>query len=240
MPTALGFHRLFRFQNQPVKDYDELNEVPFPLAGYLHMSGCSRSHWKPGISSVALLALMAYLDHTTGYELVFSAAYLLPTLVCAWYFSRRVMLAMAFAGGVSTWFVDYYGGTPYSHFLFHYGNSITCFLVSGVSGLMFHKLRQSIAERDSTNECLRRALEQLEESTQEIRKLQEGLQVVCAWTKQIQVGDKWMTPDQFLVSQLHLKLSHGISPDGLRQFKGGNAQQTQRLDFESDQRSITR
>ncbi|HSJ03131.1 MAG TPA: hypothetical protein VK956_11795 [Verrucomicrobium sp.] len=60
---------------------------------------------------------------------------------------------------------------------------------------------------------MKKALAGLEASTTEIRKLQEGLQVVCAWTKWIKVGEVWMTPDEFLTTQLHLKLSHGISPE---------------------------
>ncbi len=54
-------------------------------------------------------------------------------------------------------------------------------------------------------------------STVQIRKLQSGLQTVCAWTKQIKVGEKWMTPEEFLRSQLHLDLTHGISPQAFRE-----------------------
>jgi hypothetical protein len=49
--------------------------------------------------------------------------------------------------------------------------------------------------------------------------LQNGLQVVCAWTKQIKVGDQWMTPDEFLSTRLHLKISHGMSPEATREFQ---------------------
>jgi hypothetical protein len=66
---------------------------------------------------------------------------------------------------------------------------------------------------------LQQALDELKRSTEEIRKLQNGLQVVCAWTKQIKVGDQWMTPDEFLSSQLHLKISHGMSPAATREFE---------------------
>ena len=40
------------------------------------------------------------------------------------------VLAMAFAGGVATWIVDWISGNPYSHFLFSYWNSFVCFLIS--------------------------------------------------------------------------------------------------------------
>jgi hypothetical protein len=72
---------------------------------------------------------------------------------------------------------------------------------------------------------LQKALDELKQSTEEIRKLQNGLQVVCAWTKQIRVGDKWMTPDEFLSTQLHLKITHGMSPAASREF-GDKLRQT--------------
>lgn len=182
------------------------------------MSTVFSKQWKAAALSICLLLLMAYLDHISGYELVFSAAYLLPVAVCAWNFSRKTVIGMSIAGGVATWIVDYIGGTPYSHFIYHYGNSVTCFLVSLTAGLLLHQLRHTLIEREKTNDKLREALARLEESTQEIRKLQDGLQVVCAWTKQIKVEDTWMTPDEFLAKRLRLTLSHGISPEGVKQF----------------------
>jgi translation initiation factor 2B subunit (eIF-2B alpha/beta/delta family) len=88
-----------------------------------------------------------------------------------------------------------------------------------MTGFILYSLRKTLADRNQANEELKKALEQLESSTREVRKLQEGLQVVCAWTKQIKVGDKWMTPDEFMSSQLHMKISHGMSPEAVREFE---------------------
>ena len=174
-----------------------------------------------GIFAVSSLLLMAYLDHITGNEVVFSAAYLVPVAICGWHLSRTSVLLMSVAGGVVTWVVDWVGGHSYSHFLIHYWNSFACTLISGIVGLVLHRLRRILADRESKNEELRRALEALERSTEEVRKLQSGLQVVCAWTQRIQVGDEWMTPDEFLTKRLNLKLTHGISPEGIRKFEEG-------------------
>lgn len=172
--------------------------------------------WKMAVLSILSLLAMAYIDHLTGHELIFSAAYLIPVAVCAWYFGRTAVVLMSLAGGVATWLMDWLAGKPYSHFMIHYWNSFTCLAVCLITGLILHRLKRVLSERTQANDELRRALEELERSTQEIRKLQNGLQVVCAWTKQIKVGDQWMTPDEFLSTQLHLKISHGISPEALR------------------------
>jgi len=169
------------------------------------------------VLSILSLLLMAYTDFVTGYEFVFSAAYLIPVSVCAWYFGRRTILLMSIASGLTSWLMDI--GHPYFHVRFQYWNGFVCFLISLITGLLLHRLRRTLEERTQMNNELQQALEELRRSTEEIRKLQKGLQVVCAWTKQIKVGEQWMTPDEFLTTQLHLILTHGISPEASRELE---------------------
>ncbi len=167
--------------------------------------------------TVGCLLLMATLDYLTGQELVFSCAYLLPVGMTAWWFSQRSMIMMSVTSGLTAFLVDEFDGYEYSHPAIGYWNAFTCFVISIVTGWILFRLRKTLVEREVANEELRIALEKLEASTLEIRKLQSGLQTVCAWTNKIQVGDKWMTADEFLSSQLHLNLTHGISPDAYRE-----------------------
>jgi hypothetical protein len=173
--------------------------------------------WKMAIASVASLMVMAYIDYFTGYELVFSAAYLIPVSLCAWYFGLRTILVMSIASGVAAWFMD--KNHPYSHYMFQFWNSFTCLLISILTGLLLHRLKHTLEERKQVNNDLQKAPEELKGSMEEIRKLQSGMQVVCAWTNRIKVGDRWMTPDEFLSTQLHLNLTHGISPEACREFE---------------------
>jgi hypothetical protein len=173
--------------------------------------------------SIISLVVMAYIDYATGYELVFSAAYLLPVSLCAWFLGKRAVWLMSVASGFASWFVDMYSGHIYSHYVIQFWNGFVCFLISIVCGLLLLKLRRLGAEREKTNRDLEMSLQELARSTEEIRKLQDGLQVVCAWTKQVKVGEEWMTADEFLANHLHLKVTHGISPEAARQFRGGAA-----------------
>jgi hypothetical protein len=166
---------------------------------------------------IASLGLMAVLDYVTGQELVFSCAYLIPVSLTAWWFRRRWMVAMAVASGFTSLIVDELDGYDYSYHAIEYWNGFMCFTISIVTGLVLSRLKQTLTERKNANDGLRVALEKLQASTEEIRKLQSGLQTVCAWTKQIKVGDRWITPDEFLSTHLHLKLTHGISPEGRRE-----------------------
>ncbi len=170
-----------------------------------------------GALCLGSLFLVASIDYVTGYELVSTAAYLIPVSIAAWYFDRRTVLLMCLASAFAALFVDQLSGTPYSHGSFRYFNSFTCFVISLVTGLLLHRLKRSLEERKRTNLELQRALSKLESSTEQIRKLQDGLQIVCAWTKEIKVGDEWMTADEFLTTQL--KISHGMSPNASREFE---------------------
>jgi K+-sensing histidine kinase KdpD len=174
---------------------------------------------KIAVLSVASLFGMAYVDYVTGNEIVFSAAYLIPVSLCAWYFRRRTVWLMSLASGLTACFVDTFSQHSYSHFMFQFWNSFTCFVISLITGLLLHRLRHTLRERRQMNSELEIALAELKRSTEEIRQLQNGLQVVCAWTNRIKVGEQWMTPDEFLRTQLHLKLTHGISPEASREFE---------------------
>ena len=177
------------------------------------------SRWKMAVVSIASLLVMAYIDYVTGNEIVFSAAYLIPVSLCAWYFGRRAVWLMSTASAIAAWLVDMLSGHAYSHYAFQFWNSFTCFVISLVTGLLLLRLKHTLKEREQMNSNLKNALEELKRSTEEIRKLQNGLQVVCAWTHRIKVGEQWMAPDEFLSTQLHMKLSHGMSPEAIREFE---------------------
>lgn len=59
---------------------------------------------------------------------------------------------------------------------------------------------------------------QLSEAAQEIKQLRTQLVKVCAWTKRIQINDRWISVDEFLRNYLHLNLTHGMSVEGARLF----------------------
>ncbi len=169
-------------------------------------------------SAISLLA-MAYVDYITGYELIFSAAYLIPVSLCAWSFGLRAIFLISLSSGFASWYVDRLSGHLYSNGLVEYWNAFMCFLISAVTGWLVLRLRRNLAERTRMNIELQKTVEDLQRSTEQIRQLQNGLQVVCAWTHRIKVGDQWMSPEQFLRTQLHLNLTHGMSPEACQQFE---------------------
>jgi PAS domain S-box-containing protein len=64
----------------------------------------------------------------------------------------------------------------------------------------------------------RESEQQLSAAAKEIQELRKQLVKVCAWTKRIQINDRWISVDEFLRNHLHLNLTHGMSIEGARLF----------------------
>jgi hypothetical protein len=169
--------------------------------------------------SLVSLVLVSYLDYISGYQLLFYVFYFLPVCLCAWFLRGSTTFGMAALSGAAWGIVDKFSGQPYPHVAFRYWNSLMCFVAFAIIGLVLHRLRRALAEQQRAQKELVKALEELKHSTEEIRKLQSGLQVVCAWTKRIRVNGQWIAIDKFLADNLHLSITHGISPEALEEVR---------------------
>jgi hypothetical protein len=90
---------------------------------------------KMAILSIASLMVMAYVDYITGYELVFSAAYIVPIVFCAWHFGVRSILLMSIASGVANWLVDM--NHPYSNSIVQFGTALPVSLFPSQPGCCY-------------------------------------------------------------------------------------------------------
>jgi preprotein translocase subunit SecF len=123
---------------------------------------------------------------------------------------------MAFLSGIAWWLADRLSGYHYSSEFFSYWNGSICFVAFAVIGLVVAQLKQTLDKREHTNAELAKTLADLEHSTETIRELRGNMQVVCAWTKQIQVQGRWVSIEEFLTNHLNIQLTHGISPEAIR------------------------
>ncbi|MGH7993333.1 MAG: hypothetical protein ACREDQ_07445, partial [Limisphaerales bacterium] len=79
--------------------------------------------WKIAAAVGISLALVCYLDYATGYQLTISLFYLIPILLCGWYFQRPAIVCTALLIGISYWLADKFSGHTYSHESFRIWNS---------------------------------------------------------------------------------------------------------------------
>ncbi len=179
----------------------------------------NRNRWLLFLASLILLAAVSYVDYITGDETLFFVFYFIPVALCGWYLTQGAVLTMATLSGVSWFLVDTLSGHRYSHEGVRYWNSFICFLAFATIGIVIQRLKRSSDREAQARRDLEKAYLELQRSTEEIRKVQGQLQVVCAWTKRIHVDDKWLSLDEFLKQKLGVNVSHGISPEAMEEVK---------------------
>lgn len=59
-------------------------------------------------------------------------------------------------------------------------------------------------------------LEELRASHARIESLQRGMLTICAWTKTVWNGERWMPVEEFLSEHLDIPVSHGISDEAFK------------------------
>ncbi|HWX19277.1 MAG TPA: hypothetical protein VN578_05135 [Candidatus Binatia bacterium] len=168
-------------------------------------------------ASLANLLALSYIDYLTGYQFIFFIYYFVPVALCGWYLGRLSVFCMAVLTGVSWCFIDILSNHQYPHDVFRYLNSFMCFLAFAAIGVLLHGLRHSLVEQLRARRELEKALGELDHSTRQLRKLQGQLQVVCAWTKRVNVEGKWIGLDEFLTDKLDAKVSYGVSPEAMQE-----------------------
>jgi K+-sensing histidine kinase KdpD len=167
------------------------------------------------LASFATQAVVGIFDYATGYELNLDVLYFIPVSICAWYLRRSEVVVAAILGGLTWGYADIHAGHQYTNQAYLYCNIFVSFSSLIILGLVVKSLRDNLRKQVIARRELEKTLAELRQSGIEIEKLQSQLQVICAWTKRIKIEDRWMTFDQFLQEHLHVKISHGISPEAL-------------------------
>ena len=166
-------------------------------------------------ASFANLLVLSYIVYLAGYNFLFFIFFFIPVAMCGWYLGRISVVCMAILSGVSWCVVDILSNHFYPSDLFRYANTVICFLAFASIGLLMQRLRHSLTEQVRVSQELQKTLEELKRSTEHARKLQGQLQVVCAWTKRINIEGRWVALDEFLTQQLNTKITYGVSPEAM-------------------------
>jgi K+-sensing histidine kinase KdpD len=168
------------------------------------------------LASLANLLVLSYIMYLAGYHFLFFVFLFIPVSLCGWYLGRLSVVCMAILSGVSWCVVDILSNHQYPFEMFRYANSLICFLAFAIIGLLLQRLRQSLQEQLKIRRELEMALDEIKRSTEAVRHLQGQLQVVCAWTKRINVEGRWIALDEFLTHELNTKITYGVSPEAMQ------------------------
>jgi hypothetical protein len=165
------------------------------------------------MAATGLLVLVSLVDYVTGYESLFFIFYYLPVALLAWFLGRRQGWTMAVASAVAWWIVDRVDGHPYPHEWYRVWNAFTCFVAFALMAYFVCEIREQLHKQRRLSHALEESHEAIQRSTQEIRKLQSQIQTVCAWTKRIRVDGQWVSFEDFLLGQLGIYVTHGLSEE---------------------------
>ena len=176
----------------------------------------TRFKMKVILASLANLLVLSYIVYLAGYHFLFLIFLFIPVSLCGWYLGRLSVVCMAIVSGVSWCVVDIISDHHYPFEVFRYANSLICFLAFAIIGLLLQRLRQSLQEQLKVRRELEMALDEIKRSTEAVRRLQGQLQVVCAWTKRINVEGRWIALDEFLTNRLNTKITYGVSPEAMQ------------------------
>jgi len=168
------------------------------------------------LASLANLLVLSYIVYLAGYHFLFFIFFFIPVSLCGWYLGRVSVVFMAILSGVAWCVVDILSNHQYPFEVFRYANSFICFLAFAIIGLLLQRLRQSLHEQLLVRQELEKALDEIKRSTEETRRLQGQLQVVCAWTKRINLEGRWVALDEFLTNKLNTKITYGVSPEAMQ------------------------
>ena len=169
------------------------------------------------LASLANLLVLSYIAYLAGYHFLFFVFFFIPVSLCGWYLGRVPVVCMAILTGLAWCVVDILSAHPYPTQAFRYANTVICFLAFASIGLLVQNLRQSLSKQLEVQRELEKALDEIRRSTEETRRLQGQLQVVCAWTKRINLEGRWVALDEFLTSKLNTKITYGVSPEAMQE-----------------------
>ncbi len=175
-----------------------------------------RTQLKVILAALANLLVLSYIVYLAGYNFLFFVFFFIPVALCGWYLGRLSVFCLSVLSGMSWCVVDILSNHQYPSEVCRYANTVICFLAFATIGLLVQGLRHSLAEQMRVRQELERALEETRRSAEEVRRLQGQMQVVCAWTKRINVEGRWVALDEFLTDQLKAKVTYGVSPEAMQ------------------------
>jgi signal transduction histidine kinase len=98
--------------------------------------------------SVALLAVITWVDYATGYELGLFVFYFIPVGLAAWYGSRAAGLTFAVAAAACWYIADRLALHPYSNALFIYWETFMRLVSYFTTALTLASIRRHVRERE--------------------------------------------------------------------------------------------
>ena len=156
--------------------------------------------------ALAIMAMVAYFDLTTGWQWKLTSFYLGPIIWIAWNRKMREGISMALLATVLWYLVDLRIGNPVHSGFIKGWNFVNRLVGYTIAAWAVGAFRDSYRAQSATIGRLNAALDEVQEL--------KGLLPVCAWCRKIRADDgRWQVMEEFLGTHTKASASHGICPD---------------------------
>jgi len=196
---------------------DHEEKVAGRKTGEVWMNSLSTS--RVVVLSVFLLLLISALDYMIeDAEVRFTIFYFIPVALVAW----RLRIGWVVAFVVATSGICFFNYEIWKTNVFQWVDfwnlGVWCVAYSTVAGLVF-QVRRKFEEQIILNLKLNQLIAEQEKLLSDVRRLQDDVLVMCAWSHKIKDHEKWISLEEFLDKHFNLKTSHGISPEELEKIQ---------------------
>jgi hypothetical protein len=153
--------------------------------------------------SVAAALVIGLLEYGTVFAFRMEIIYLIPILYATWYVGRSTGIALSLLPPVVILSVDLLTGEGRSLFPIRIWNISMYFAVFILGTLLAHKLRVTLAERNSLISRMQNAMNAVEELS--------GILPICANCKKIRDDDGyWHDVDVYIANHSKAEFTHGM------------------------------
>lgn len=98
--------------------------------------------------SLAVLALIGWLDYITGYEFGFFIFYFIPVAIAAWYCGRWSGIEIAVGSAIVWYLSDKYTHHPYSHSYFIYWEMFMRLISFLTTAMTLSRIREMVLNEE--------------------------------------------------------------------------------------------
>lgn len=144
--------------------------TPLKQMRFTHPDAFEGHCWVVRLVSLAVLAIIGWLDYATGYEFGFFIFYFVPVAISAWYCGRSASIQVAVGSAIVWYLSDKYTHHPYSSSYFIYWEMFMRLLSFLTTAMTLSRIRAMVISEE-------RMLNELLSMKQELERYRKGSEI---------------------------------------------------------------
>jgi hypothetical protein len=161
------------------------------------------------VLNLLAVALVGWLDATTGFEFSILPLYFIPVAVGAWRLKKTGAIAFSFLAALTWLGSEFYAGHIYNNSYAVYWNALMRWIYFGAAGIILAHLRQSLLQQ-------RALIAQLQDALNHVKTL-KGILPVCPVCSKIRSDNgQWEDLEDYVKNQTNVEFMSNTCPDCIK------------------------